>query len=72
MPPGKDSLQSVTVVTLSGEDCLGDLETLVGRDETDDIGEARVGRLHRAVDTRQVVVRQRCARETVYTSLLTE
>lgn len=44
----QDLLHAVSVVALSREDSLGDFETLIGRNETDDIGETRVGRLHRA------------------------
>lgn len=43
------AVHAVTVVALGGEDGLGDLETLVGRAETDDVGETGVSRLHRAM-----------------------
>jgi len=35
---------------LSGENSLGNFETLVRSDETDDIGETGIGSLHRAVE----------------------
>ena len=38
-------LGAVAVVALGGEDGLGDLDSLLGGDESDDVGETRVGRL---------------------------
>ena len=42
------AVRAVTVVALGRENSLGDFETLVRRAEADNVGETRVGRLHRA------------------------